>query len=175
MGRPAIVVLLRRKWSRELDYRLIMELWAFTANRIAVRFAYEWHNDSGNWCTTLRLTPDIAATPTRMAEPPCACSLQPPHQMHHELHNPEANTAEYGNGRRPRRQPPVALVLAPFLQQLLRFVLQLVRLRLELVRLRQRPVDACNLLTKVKIGGSVARARSTAKQCGPEKPENRRF
>jgi len=95
--------------------------------------------------------------------------------MHHELHNPEANTAEYGNGQRPRRQPPVALVLAPFLQQLLRFVLQLVRLRLELVRLRQRPVDTCNLLTKVRIGGSVARARSTARQCGPEKPANRRF
>jgi uncharacterized protein len=36
-----------RKWSRELDYRLIKELWAFTGNRIAVRFAYEWHDDSG--------------------------------------------------------------------------------------------------------------------------------
>ena len=40
---------LRRKWSRELDYRLIKELWAFTGNRIAVRFAYEWHDASGNW------------------------------------------------------------------------------------------------------------------------------
>jgi uncharacterized protein len=38
-----------RKWTRELDYRLIKELWAFTGNRIAVRFAYEWHDDSGNW------------------------------------------------------------------------------------------------------------------------------
>lgn len=38
-----------RKWKRELDYRLIKELWAFTENRIAVRFAYEWHDDSGNW------------------------------------------------------------------------------------------------------------------------------
>ena len=38
-----------RKWQRELDYRLIKELWAFTANRIAVRFAYEWHDDSGHW------------------------------------------------------------------------------------------------------------------------------
>lgn len=48
-GRPAIVVFLQRKWMRELDYRLIKELWAFTGNRIAVRFAYEWHDDSGNW------------------------------------------------------------------------------------------------------------------------------
>jgi len=48
-GRPAIVAFLQRKWARELDYRLIKELWAFTGNRIAVRFAYEWHDDSANW------------------------------------------------------------------------------------------------------------------------------
>ncbi len=48
-GRPAIVAFLSRKWAKELDYRLIKELWAFTADRIAVRFAYEWHDDSGNW------------------------------------------------------------------------------------------------------------------------------
>ncbi|WP_297354832.1 nuclear transport factor 2 family protein [Paraburkholderia sp.] len=48
-GRAEIVGLLRRKWARELDYRLIKELWAFTDNRIAVRFAYEWHDDAGNW------------------------------------------------------------------------------------------------------------------------------
>jgi len=48
-GREAIVQFLTRKWKRELDYRLIKELWAFTENRIAVRFAYEWHDDSGNW------------------------------------------------------------------------------------------------------------------------------
>lgn len=48
-GREAIVQFLQRKWSRELDYRLIKELWAFHENRIAVRFAYEWHDDSGNW------------------------------------------------------------------------------------------------------------------------------
>lgn len=48
-GRPAIVAFLKRKWSRELDYRLIKELWAFEGNRIAVRFAYEWHDDAGNW------------------------------------------------------------------------------------------------------------------------------
>src|SRR4051812_34153863 len=40
---------LTRKWHKELDYRLIKELWAFTDNRIAVRYAYEWHDDSGNW------------------------------------------------------------------------------------------------------------------------------
>ncbi|WP_395064186.1 DUF1348 family protein [Paraburkholderia silvatlantica] len=48
-GREAIVELLTRKWARELDYRLIKELWAYTDNRIAVRFAYEWRDDSGNW------------------------------------------------------------------------------------------------------------------------------
>jgi nuclear transport factor 2 (NTF2) superfamily protein len=48
-GRPAIVQLLTRKWARELDYRLIKELWAFDGNRIAVRYAYEWRDDSGNW------------------------------------------------------------------------------------------------------------------------------
>ena len=48
-GREQIVAFLTRKWTRELDYRLIKELWAFTENRIAVRFAYEWHDDAGNW------------------------------------------------------------------------------------------------------------------------------
>ncbi len=48
-GRPEIVAFLTRKWAKELDYRLIKELWAFTDNRIAVRYAYEWHDDSGNW------------------------------------------------------------------------------------------------------------------------------
>jgi len=48
-GRTEIVSFLSRKWSKELDYRLIKELWAFTGNRIAVRFAYEWHDDSGHW------------------------------------------------------------------------------------------------------------------------------
>ncbi len=46
---PEIVAFLTRKWAKELDYRLIKEIWAFTDNRIAVRFAYEWHDDSGNW------------------------------------------------------------------------------------------------------------------------------
>jgi nuclear transport factor 2 (NTF2) superfamily protein len=48
-GRAEIVEFLTRKWNRELDYRLIKELWAFTEDRIAVRFAYEWHDDSSNW------------------------------------------------------------------------------------------------------------------------------
>ena len=48
-GRDAIEAFLARKWARELDYRLIKELWAFRENRIAVRFAYEWHDDSGHW------------------------------------------------------------------------------------------------------------------------------
>jgi nuclear transport factor 2 (NTF2) superfamily protein len=49
VGRQQVVELLQRKWARELDYRLIKELWAHDGNRIAVRFAYEWHDDSGSW------------------------------------------------------------------------------------------------------------------------------
>lgn len=49
VGRQQIVDFLTRKWQRELEYRLIKELWAFTDRRIAVRFAYEWHDDTGNW------------------------------------------------------------------------------------------------------------------------------
>lgn len=48
-GRAEAQALLERKWARELDYRLIKELWSFDANRIAVRFVYEWHDDAGNW------------------------------------------------------------------------------------------------------------------------------
>ncbi|MCE0461041.1 MULTISPECIES: nuclear transport factor 2 family protein [Pseudomonas] len=48
-GREEAKAFLTRKWAKELDYRLIKELWAFTDNRIAVRYAYEWHDDSGNW------------------------------------------------------------------------------------------------------------------------------
>jgi nuclear transport factor 2 (NTF2) superfamily protein len=48
-GRAEIVAFLTRKWKRELDYRLIKELWVFAGNRIAVRFAYEWHDDAGHW------------------------------------------------------------------------------------------------------------------------------
>ena len=48
-GRQAIVEFLTRKWAREQDYRLIKELWGFRNNRMAVRFAYEWHDDAGQW------------------------------------------------------------------------------------------------------------------------------
>jgi uncharacterized protein len=48
-GREEIVRFLTRKWAKELDYRLIKELWTFAGDRIAVRFAYEWHDDSGTW------------------------------------------------------------------------------------------------------------------------------
>lgn len=48
-GRQEIITFLVRKWAKELDYRLIKELWAFGGNRIAVRYAYEWHDYSGNW------------------------------------------------------------------------------------------------------------------------------
>lgn len=49
VGRAQARALLQRKWARELDYRLVKELWAFHEDRIAVRFAYEWHDDSGHW------------------------------------------------------------------------------------------------------------------------------
>lgn len=49
VGRAQIREFLQRKWAKELDYRLIKELWAYTDNRIAVRFAYEWHDNAGNW------------------------------------------------------------------------------------------------------------------------------
>ena len=48
-GRDEIAGLLTRKWNRELNYRLIKEIWAFSSHRIAVRFAYEWHDDARNW------------------------------------------------------------------------------------------------------------------------------
>jgi nuclear transport factor 2 (NTF2) superfamily protein len=48
-GRADIIAFLTRKWAKELDYRLIKELWVCEGNRIAVRFAYEWHDDSGHW------------------------------------------------------------------------------------------------------------------------------
>lgn len=48
-GRDEIVAFLRRKWAKELEYRLIKEVWAFTDDRIAVRFAYEWHDADGRW------------------------------------------------------------------------------------------------------------------------------
>jgi nuclear transport factor 2 (NTF2) superfamily protein len=48
-GREQIVAFLKRKWARELDYRLIKEVWTFAGDRIAVRFAYEWRDDSGHW------------------------------------------------------------------------------------------------------------------------------
>lgn len=48
-GRADIIAFLTRKWAKELDYRLVKEMWAFADDRIAVRYAYEWHDDSGNW------------------------------------------------------------------------------------------------------------------------------
>lgn len=49
IGRDEVKAFLKRKWDKELDYKLKKELWAFTANRIAVTFKYEWHDDSGQW------------------------------------------------------------------------------------------------------------------------------
>lgn len=52
VGREAIIAFLERKWAKELDYRLMKELWAFTHDRISVRFEYEWHDDAGQWYRT---------------------------------------------------------------------------------------------------------------------------
>lgn len=52
IGRESIKIFLKRKWQKELDYRLMKELWAFTDNRISVRFEYEWHDESGQWYRT---------------------------------------------------------------------------------------------------------------------------
>src|SRR5271165_4982203 len=54
-GRSEIVAFLSRKLARELDYRLIKEMWSFTGNRIAVRFAYEWHDDSAHWYRSIAM------------------------------------------------------------------------------------------------------------------------
>src|SRR6516225_10134304 len=62
-GRPAIVAFLKRKWARELDYRLIKDLWAFDGNRIAVRFQYELHDDAGSG-TALMATSNGSSTST---------------------------------------------------------------------------------------------------------------
>ncbi len=51
-GREAIKEFLRRKWAKELDYKLKKELWAYTGNRISVRFEYEWHDETGQWYRT---------------------------------------------------------------------------------------------------------------------------
>lgn len=52
VGREAIKAFLRRKWAKELDYRLMKELWCYQGNRIAVRFEYEWHDEQGQWYRT---------------------------------------------------------------------------------------------------------------------------
>jgi nuclear transport factor 2 (NTF2) superfamily protein len=71
-GRQEIIAFLARKWAKELDYRLIKELWAFTTDRIAVRFAYEWHDDSGNWYRSYG-----TKTGSSMKMASCGCGSRP--------------------------------------------------------------------------------------------------
>ncbi len=78
-GRPAIEAFLRRKWNRELDYRLIKEPWAFRDNRIAVRFAYEWHDDSGQWFRSCRRRDLNGQVSRRVAADKVTWSSQPSH------------------------------------------------------------------------------------------------
>ncbi len=78
-GRAAIEALLRRKWDRALDYRLTKELWGFRENRMAVRFAYEWHDDSGHWFRYPRRRsthPASAPSPALIATPASASSTR---------------------------------------------------------------------------------------------------
>ncbi len=83
-GRDEIVAFLRRKWARELDYRLIKEVWACRDDRIAVRFAYEWHDEAGQWTRSYgnenwafdEQRPD--APPRRQHQRPCDRRGRPP-------------------------------------------------------------------------------------------------
>jgi nuclear transport factor 2 (NTF2) superfamily protein len=95
-GRAEIVAFLTRKWAKELDYRLIKELWAFTDNRIAVRFAYEWHDDSGNW---------LAPMATRIGNSPAMalCSGASPASMILRSTRPSGNFT----GTAPARGQPI--------------------------------------------------------------------
>src|SRR6201981_2513589 len=78
-GREGIEAFLARKWNRELDYRLIKEVWTFRDNRIAVRFAYEWHDDGGHWYRSYR-NENWEFDETRQErrrKPPCALGHPP--------------------------------------------------------------------------------------------------
>ena len=85
-GRNEIIAFLSRKWAKELDYRLVKELWAFTGNRIAVRFAYEWHDDSGhsyrsygneNWASCAKRLPKCYLTVHEIPNPSFSAHLRP--------------------------------------------------------------------------------------------------
>ena len=80
VGRAQVVEFLRRKWARELDYRLIKELWAYTGNRIAVRFAYEWRDDSGHCSapTATRTGNSTSTASCTAASPPSMISRSAP-------------------------------------------------------------------------------------------------
>ena len=83
-GREPIEAFLTRKWKRELDYRLIKEVWAFRDSRIAVRFAYEWHDDSGNWFRSY-------GNENWEFEPPASCSGASPASMTRRSKTASAN------------------------------------------------------------------------------------
>ena len=102
VGREQVRQFLQRKWAKELDYRLIKELWGFTGNRIAVRFAYEWHDDSEHWFRSYgnenwEFTPQgFMSRPLRQYQRPADChgrsevslAARPPSRRSPELERP---------------------------------------------------------------------------------------
>jgi nuclear transport factor 2 (NTF2) superfamily protein len=96
-GREAIVAFLTRKWVREREYRLIKELWAFDGNRIAVRFAYEWSDDAGNWFRSYGNENWLFDAHGLMAERHASINDVPITEVERKFHWPQ--------GRRPDNHP----------------------------------------------------------------------
>lgn len=96
-GREQVVAFLQRKWSRELDYRLIKELWAHDGDRIAVRFAYEWRDDSGQWYRSYGNENWEFADDGRMARRIASINDKPIAESERKFHWPQ--------GRRPDDHP----------------------------------------------------------------------
>ncbi len=100
VGRDAILAFLVRKWARELDYRLVKELWAFDGDRIAVRFAYEWHDDAGQWYRSHGNENWAFDAQGLMCERHASINDVPIHEIDRLLHWPP--------GRRPDSHPGLA-------------------------------------------------------------------
>ncbi|QQP97394.1 DUF1348 family protein [Lysobacter enzymogenes] len=96
-GREQVIAFLQRKWSRELDYRLIKELWAHDGDRIAVRFAYEWRDDSGQWYRSYGNENWEFADDGRMARRIASINDKPIAESERKFHWPQ--------GRRPDDHP----------------------------------------------------------------------
>ena len=96
-GRDAIVAFLQDKWSRELEYRLIKEVWAFTDDRIAVRFAYEWHDGSGQWFRSHGNEQWLFDTAGLMARREASINDVPIHEQDRKFHWPAGTARPAGH------------------------------------------------------------------------------